>query len=333
MTAGGLSTQRDEMNINRGLLFWGLALVTAGIVALASAQGWIDIPAWFDLWRYWPVILIVIGLAIVLSRTPFAVVGVIVAALVVGFAGGAAIAGATGVGFGTCGSVSGSAETSNGEFSGGTASVDLTLNCGDLALSLGDGSSWEAVTISEDDQGVDLRAEPDFLAIRSNTGGFPFNRDRQDWTVTLGRDVVYELALTVNATESRADLTGGQFSRIEVDPNAGSLQLDLSGTRVDTIELQLNAGSLSLVTDADTQLAGRIGVNAGSVELCTDPEIGLRITVDANVTFAHNLDESDLQQSEDTFTSDNFASATHTIDLEVEGNAASFTLNPEEGCS
>ena len=51
------------------------------------------------------------------------------------------------------------------------------------------------------------------------------------------------------------------------------------------------------MTDGATQLAGRIGVNAGSVDLCTDPEVGLRITVDANVTFAHNLDESLLQQS------------------------------------
>ena len=33
------------------------------------------------------------------------------------------------------------------------------------------------------------------------------------------------------------------------------------------------------------------------------------------------------------FTSDNFASATNTIDLELEGNAASFTLNPEKGCA
>jgi hypothetical protein len=56
--------------------------------------------------------------------------------------------------------------------------------------------------------------------------------------------------------------------------------------------------------------------------------------VDANVTYAHNLDESGLQQSgEDTFTSTNFESAARTIDLEVQGNAASFTLNPEEGCA
>ena len=84
------------MHINRGLLFWGLALVTAGVVALGATQGWIDIPAMAEMWNLWPVVLIVIGLAIVLSRTPFAVIGVIVAALVVGFAGGAAIAAGAG---------------------------------------------------------------------------------------------------------------------------------------------------------------------------------------------------------------------------------------------
>jgi hypothetical protein len=323
------------MHINSGLLFWGLALVTAGIVALASAQGWIDIPAWVDLWRYWPVILIVIGLAIVLSRTPFALIGTVVAALVVGIAGGAAIAAAaSGAGFGTCGNVSGTEDTSSGDFSGGTASVDLTMNCGDLTLGMADGSAWQAVTVSEEDQGVSLEADADSLTMRSNTGGFPFNHDRQDWTVTLGRDLAYDLALTLNATDSRADLTGGQFARIEANPNAGSLQLDLSGSQVEELQLQVNAGSLTLDTDAGTQLGGRIGVNAGSIDLCTDPDVGLRITVDANLTFAHNLDESGLQQSgEDTFTSDNYASATNTIDLELEGNAASFTLNPEKGCA
>lgn len=322
------------MHINRGLLFWGLALVTAGFVALASTQGWLDIPAVIDLWSYWPVILIVIGLAIVLSRTPFAVIGVIVAALVVGFAGGALIGAGAG-GFTACGDdVQGSPDTSNGEFTAaGSASVDLSLNCGDLTVGLADGSGWEAVTTSED-EGVSLQAASDRLEIRSNTGDIPFRDNRQEWTVMLGRDQEYDMSISVNAFDSRVDLIDGRFSSIAIDPNAGSLEMDLSGSEVEELDLQLNAGSLSLLTDAETQLAGRIGVNAGSVDLCTDAEAGLRLAVDANVTFAHNLDDSGLQKSgEGTYTSVNFDSAAHTIDLALEGNAASFTLNPEDGCS
>ena len=324
------------MQINRGLLFWGLALVTAGIVALASIQGWIDLPAFVDLWDFWPVILIVIGLAIVLSRTPFAVIGVIVAALVVGFAGGAAIAAGAGGFIGTCGQVQGSADTSSGEFTSTAADVELSLNCGDLAVGLADGSGWQAVTTTDDDPDhqVSLEADGDSLQIRSETGGFPFSHDRQDWSVTLGRDVAYDLSLTLNAADSTVDLSEGTFSSVNADPNAGSLKLDLSGSEVQELDIQLNAGSLTVQTDAGTQLAAQVGVNAGSVDLCTDPAVGLRIVVDANVTFAHNLDDSGLQKSgEDTYTSANFSSAATTIDLEVQGNAASFTLNPEEGCA
>jgi hypothetical protein len=320
------------MHINRGLLFWGLALVTAGVVALAAAQGWIDIPITADLWNFWPVILIVIGLAIVLSRTPFAVIGVIVAALVVGFAGGAAIAAGAG-GFTTCGDVSGSQDTADGEFTSSAASVSLDMNCGDLTVGLAGGSAWQALTTAEEGQAVSLEAGADSLEIRSTTGGFPFSHDRQAWDITLGRDVAYDLSLTLNAADGTLDLSDGQFASLEADPNAGSLRMDLSGSEVQAFDLQLNAGSLSLATDAGTQLAGRIGVNAGSVDLCTDPEAGLRITVDANVTFAHNLDDSGLQKSgEGTYTSAAFDSAAQTIDLELQGNAASFTLNPEEGC-
>ena len=319
------------MHINRGLLFWGLALVTAGVVALAAAQGWIDIPIMADLWNLWPVILIVVGLAIVLSRTPFAVIGVIVAALVVGVAAGAVIA--AGPGFGGCGEARGSAETANGEFTTSTAAVELDMNCGDLSVGLADGSAWQAVTTTEGEQQVSLEAGADRLEIRSNTGGFPFSNDRQEWDLTLGREIAYTLSLSLNAADGSVDLSGGRFGSLVVDPNAGSLDLNLSGSEVDELDLQLNAGSLSLVTDAQTQLAGRIGVNAGSVDLCTDPAAGLRITVEANVTFAHNLDDSGLQQAGETYTSDNFGATARTIDLELEGNAASFTLNPEEGCA
>ena len=181
---------------------------------------------------------------------------------------------------------------------------------------------------------VSLAADAGSLEIRSTTGGFPFSHDRQDWTITLGRDVEYDLSLAINAFDGRLDLTGGQFARLEAHPNAGSLDMDLSGSIVQEFDVQLNAGSLSMQTDArDRSWPGSIGVNAGSVDLCTDPEAGLRITVDSNVTFSHNLDESGLQQSGDTYTSANFESAEQTIDLGVEGNAASFTLNPEEGCA
>ena len=59
------------MHVNRGLVFWGVALITAGAVALALQAGWIDGSVLRDLWRFWPIALIAIGLAIIAARTPF----------------------------------------------------------------------------------------------------------------------------------------------------------------------------------------------------------------------------------------------------------------------
>src|SRR5215210_7549371 len=128
------------MHINRGLLFWGLALITAGLVALAAMQGIVDRSALADAWRLWPVVLIAIGLAIVLSRTPFAAVGTVIAALVVGIAGGAVIA--VGPGVVSCGGQRGPPHTFGGDFTLPTPRVDLELSCTSLMATMTDGTSW-----------------------------------------------------------------------------------------------------------------------------------------------------------------------------------------------
>ena len=109
------------------------------------------------------------------------------------------------------------------------------MNCGDLTVGMADGSGWQAVTTTEDEEDVSLEASSDILEMRSNTGGFPFNNDRQDWTVTLGRDVAYNLSLSLNAAEGSMDLSDGQLGTLDVHPNAGSLHMDLSGTAVDEL--------------------------------------------------------------------------------------------------
>jgi hypothetical protein len=330
------------MHINRGLLFWGLALITAGLVALAAMQGMVDRTALSGAWRLWPVVLIAIGLAIVLSRTPFAAVGTVIAALVVGIAGGAVIA--VGPGIVSCGGEPGATHTARGDFTRQVqegvrfwrtaAAVDLELSCGSLDVTMADGTSWEAITsTNEDEDGVPVvEAASGSLGLSSGSEGFPFSRDRQEWALSLGREVAYDLSASLNAAESTLNLAGGTFGSLSLNPNAGSLDLDLSGARVADLDVSLNAGSVSIVADAGTDLAGAIGSNAGSIDFCTPAGTALRFTVDANLTFSHDLDESGLVQSGDTFTSPGFETAEHQIDLRLEGNAASFNLNPEEGC-
>ena len=321
------------MHLNRGLLFWGLALIMAGATALGVQQGYIQHETVTGAWRLWPVILIAIGLSIVLSRTPFAVIGTIVAALILGFAGGALVT--VGPGIACTGDIPAESETSGGEFVGGdAATVDLSFNCGELAVGMAGGRAWTAETAVAGSREVELRADGASLLMESSDeGGFDINGGRQRWDVGLGSDLAYDMSVSANAADVDLALSGGQFSQLTVDPNAASLRIDLSGTTVEAFRMAMNAGSADIVTDAATVMEGTLNMNAGSVELCAPPDAALRFTVSANVTFSHNLDDRGLTESGDVWESDAFDGAGTFVDLRLEGNAASFTLNPDGGCS
>jgi hypothetical protein len=319
------------MQMNRGLIFWGVALVTAGIVALAVQQGYIDESALAGAWRLWPLILVAIGLSIILSRTPFAILGTIAAAVVLGVAGGALIT--VGPGFASCGGGEPtSTETREGTLSGAAASVELEFNCGSLRVRMIDGDGWSVEAGQRGDERAEIVADASSLTVRSGDRSF-LDGGEQRWDVALGSGPAYSLSVSVNAADSDLDLAGGTFSAMTIDPNAGSVAIDLAGASVDELDISLNAGSVSVTVDADSTVAGSLGVNAGSIDLCTAPGTALRIVVEDNLTFSHNLNESDLIGSGDTFVTDGFEDADQRIDLALEGNAGSFTLNPEDGCS
>jgi hypothetical protein len=141
------------------------------------------------------------------------------------------------------------------------------------------------------------------------------------------------LEIQPNAADSTISLTGGRFDRLLLQPNAGSVHLDLRGARVDLLDLTLNAGSASIQLDSEAAMSGTLSVNAGSIELCVEPGTALRLVMAASVAFSHNLDGSNLVRSGDTWSTPGYTGATDQVELRVAGNAASFTLNPEGGCS
>src|SRR3989304_677356 len=79
--------------------------------------------------RLWPVVLIVIGISVVVSRTPFAAVGTVAAALVVGTGAGALIAVGPTLSL-NCGGADPTSLTSRRGGFGGSAVVELDFNCG-----------------------------------------------------------------------------------------------------------------------------------------------------------------------------------------------------------
>lgn len=320
------------MKWNSGLLFWGLVLITAGAVALAAQQGYLDKTLLADAWRLWPLILIAIGFSIVLSRTPFAVVGTIIAALVLGTGGGALIAVGPEISLNCSGSDPTNLVARSGDF-GGAAEVSLEFNCGTLTLAMTDDQQWTVQSGRVDGDPARISADSDSLRVRSaDDSGWP-NAGRQVWHVTLPSGTTYDLEVSPNAFDGQIDLGGGTFTSVKIHPNAGSLSLDLTDAQVADLELSLNAGSASVVIGGPMELDGSLSVNAGSIELCVADDAAVRFVVDDNITFSTNLEESGLTHAGNSWSTSGFTDAAEQVTLTISGNAGSFTLNPEGGCA
>ncbi len=318
------------MQINRGLVFWGVALITAGAMALAIQSGAIDGDSARELWRFWPVVLIVIGLAVIAARTPLAMVATLAAGLVVGGMAGTLVSGwPDGLSLG-CGGETPDSVTAEGGFES-RGEVALDLNCGDLAVSTGDETAW-SVAARYADVEPEITSDAGSLHVRTRGGGFPgFDDSRQAWDVVLPTDVELDLSIDANAASSDLALDGAGLTRLQIGANAGEVKIGLPGASVDDLSVDANAGSISIETDASTTLTGSVEMNAGSLELCVPEGVAVAITIsDDNITFSHNLDESGLTRQGDTWRS---GDGTAAVTLDVNGNAASFSLNPDGGCS
>jgi hypothetical protein len=318
------------MQTNRGLAFWGVGLITAGAVALAIQAQLIPPDAARQAWRLWPLLLVVIGLAVIASRTPFGAIATVLAALVAGGLAGTLVAGVPdGLSIG-CGGEPTESVTAEGSFAT-DGEVVLDFDCGELDVSTQAGTGWTLIARHGEDGEPQISSGPDSLQVSADGGGFiGFTESRQAWDVILPTDATLSLTVDSNAATSRLDLDGAELSDLAIDANAGEIHLGLPGATVRELSIDANAGSISIDADASTLLAGSVEMNAGSLELCAPEETLVAITLeDEDVTFSHNLDERGLTRQGDTWSNGGGDAA---LRLEVDGNAAGFTLNPEGGC-
>jgi hypothetical protein len=316
------------MRIRRSYLFWGLFLVSLGVIPLLVRGGYLDAAAFADLWRFWPLILIALGLALLFGRYRAGIIGVAIAGVVFGtLVGGVFAAGTTWLpnfpGIIDC-LPSGDSSTidQSGTFDG-PATIRIDLDCGAADLTVQPGADWSAT--------AEIRGEPPLVEASGSQLsliGPPTGAHRQEWTITAGSETLDDIVLHANAAGSTFRLTGANLSSFEADVNAADLLIDASDATIDELDVGVNAGRVRITLDGAT--TGSLQANAGALELCVPPDANLVFDVQEQLTFAHDLGSSGLSQDGDTWTR---AGGGPTIELDIEGNAASLDLDPEGGCS
>lgn len=315
------------MRIRRGLLFGGLLLIPLGGIPLLVRAGYLDEDLLANAWQLWPLILIGLGLALLLGRSQAGLIGTVVVALTLGSLAGAALAaGPSWVGtISDCAPVSADTSPLDGDGSlSGAATVTVDLDCGSVDLATEPGSAWR---VHADYRGPEprLQASSSMLSLSGPRGA---GSHRQEWDVTVGSDVLRNVEFTVNAAAATASLDGASLGSFRADLNAGDLRLDASDAAIGEIDLSVNAGRIR-VSLGEGATTGDLSANAGAIELCVPPTSALRFEVTDQFTFATNLQSRGLSRDGETWTR---AGTGPLIDLEVEGNVGSFTLDPEGGC-
>ena len=123
------------------------------------------------------------------------------------------------------------------------------------------------------------------------------------------------------------------LSRLSVHGNAvGDTRLDLSGATVERLDVEVNAADVAIRLPGTASTTGSVQANAASVDLCSAEGVGLRLITDENITTSNNYDEQGLVQRGNTWETASYAEAATKIELRTTGSAASFTLNPKDGC-
>jgi hypothetical protein len=315
------------MALRRGPLFWGVFLIPLGGIPLLVRGGALDGTVFHDAWRLWPLILVGVGLAIILGNRARATITVILA-LAFGIVGGGALASGDipALYVGDCVATRTPMEhvTQRGTLDA-PATVRLEMDCGDVNVTTSTGPSW---SLDADHLGVPPTVSATSSSLRvavPNQAG----PHRQAWSLGLPMDSASDVAIIANAGAETFDLRGMALDRFHAEVNAGDLRLDGSEARIGRLEVSMNAGRARVSLAARSTL-GSLSVNAGAIDVCVPASAALVVRVPDQLTFSHNLQRRGLVRDGDTWR--RAGSNADTIDLTVDGNAASFTLDPEGGC-
>lgn len=314
------------MRIRRGLLFSGLFLIPVGGLTLLVRGGYLDANALADAWRLWPLVLVGVGIAILLGRTSFAVLGTAISGLVLGLIVGGALASGSWVGFGVCADPNADLQQidQTGAFDG-PATVALDLRCGSVDLATEAGAGWH-VQAGYAVAAPAIGASSTRLSLRAPEG----SNVRQEWTVTVAPDRLSDLEVRVNGATGTARLDGATLTRVSVDANAGDVLVGAAGATVSRLDVTASAGRIRVTLGAGPTV-GDVKLNASAMDLCVPAESGLQITANEQLTFATNLSDRGLTKTGTVW--ERPATGTGAlIDLSVSGNAAAFNLDPSGGC-
>lgn len=286
-------------------------LILAGLVLLLNNIGVLPWAIWGDLWRLWPLGLIVVGLDLIIGRRrPGLSLALMLLIVVVG--GGLILY----AGYATRGDViayklniaSPAATSARVEidFDAGTLNVDSALE----GVSIATGSLDYFANRNAPRANLDVndgRADIS-IASRDNSG---FNFDWFGSSPSFNWDVHLSPRLPMS---------------INADLGTGNSTLDLSGLNLTGLDLDVGTGNTTVdFPKPKASMEAKIDGGIGNLTLSIPDGVAARISVDSGIGNV-DVDDRFVKHGEDTYETANYASSAIKLDLKIDAGVGNVEV-------
>ena len=234
-------------------------LVAAGVVLLLQNLDVIGWGFWLEVWRFWPVLLVAVGVNLILGRRLPWLTTAIVAALICGSAVGAALL----------------AESERDTVVARTSRVLGETNRLDMAVDIGFGSLTIDSLPSDSPNLVEWSLE-------APCGGASTSFHRYDDSATLDVTMDPGSFACQWGADWRVSLSRAPDVYIDIDTGASSIKLDLTDLRVPVLNVNAGAASVDIRMPSDAGPAEAvISAGASSIDVRIPDGVPARILNDS----------------------------------------------------
>lgn len=244
----------------RGIPVGAILLIALGVLLLLQTTGVVRWELWLDLWRFWPVIIIAIGInTLVGRRVPW-----LALVLVVGL-----MAGSVGIAFALGGpGVDRQAISSFTQPLDGVESVDVGITFGAGQLTVGSLPAASPNLVEGRFQGREARASFNRSGgtgdLRlSMRGHRSFRHVRSvEWEILLSRSPSLSIELDGGAADITVDLRELQVGYLDVDAGAAQVEIIMPDS-AGHVDAEIDAGAADIEVIVPDGVAAKITSNSG----------------------------------------------------------------------
>ena len=278
---------------------WGIFLLFLGVIFLLQTLNILPWGLWGTLWRFWPALIIAIGLGILLRRYNPWLISALILLL-----------------FGACLGIATwqyEASTPVGETaesysvplnSLASARIEIDFTAGSLAISsLQSGSSNFAEVASE---------------VRNGDGGIRANFHRQNSEGKLYLSTEHVERQFWDELSSEVRIAKDIPLAIEVKSAVGNLDFDFSELEVTELRMDIDAGNYTVKMPSSAGAThAYIKADVANIEVTIPDGVAARIKANVDLV-AFEVDESRFPRQGDYYISQDFESAENRIELELD---------------